>query len=207
MFTLTAPLVLASASPRRRDLLAEVGIIPEILPAEGLDGFVEPMPELGEKPECYAVRCAEAKARVVAAHRPQAVVLAADTIVVRLEPGAPVVMGKPASIDEALFMLTRLAGQTHQVITGCALLGANGTDTGVWSESFHLVTDVEFLNWPEHVLRAYAQTGEGLDKAGAYAIQGKGGFLCSCIRGSWSNVVGLPVSVVLQRLYARKVLR
>lgn len=219
VFSFAVPLVLASASPRRRELLAEVGLVPEIVPADGLsaaDGldanggagvFVEPSPEPGEDPARYVMRCAKAKAEVVARHRPEAVILGADTVVVLPEPGAAVVLGKPASIKEALCMLQQLAGRTHLVITGCALVDPFHKGTASAVECFHQITEVEFMPWPEEILAAYAATGEGLDKAGAYAIQGRGAFLCAGIRGSWSNVVGLPVSLVLQRLYAKKVIR
>lgn len=211
LFSFTVPVVLASASPRRRELLAEVGLQPEILPADGLNGgdgmgaFIEPEPELSEDPAAYAMRCATAKAEIVARHRPGSVILAADTVVVLPEPGAPVVMGKPASTKEALFMLRRLAGRTHQVITGCAVAGLPGESET--TESFHQITDVEFMPWPDEILAAYAATGEGLDKAGAYAIQGQGAFLCAGIRGSWTNVVGLPVSLVVQLLHSKGVIR
>lgn len=207
MFTLTKPLVLASASPRRRDLLAEVGIFPEILPADGLNGFVEPSPDLGEAPHMYAMRAAQGKARVVSQSRPGCVVLAADTIVVLPEPDGPVVLGKPKDIREALHMLRRLNGVAHQVVTACCLTEAANKEEDADCEVFHVVAEVEFLPWPDTVLAAYARTGEGLDKAGAYAIQGKGGFLTGVMRGSWSNVVGLPVAQVLQRLMARGLVR
>lgn len=200
-FTQTKPLVLASASPRRRELLAQVGIHPEILPADGLDGFAEPTPELGESPRGYVLRTAMAKAQVVAAHRPDVTILAADTVVVLPEPGAPMVLGKPASPAEALFMLRRLNGRSHQVLTACCLIGEGEL------ESFCMVTEVEFLHWPDSTLIAYAHSGEGLDKAGAYAIQGQGAFLCAGIRGSWGTVVGLPLGQVLERLCNRDVIR
>lgn len=201
MFLLSLPFVLASASPRRRDLLAEVGLLPEIVPADGLDGFAEPVPDLGEAPQKYAMRAASGKARVVAAHRPESLVLAADTIVVLAETGGPVVLGKPGNESVAVQMLRQLNGRTHQVMTACCLCGP-----GFAEVQFCVVTDVEFAAWPDAVLVAYAQSGEGLDKAGAYAIQGIGGFLSAGIRGSWSNVVGLPVTQVVQRLMALGVL-
>lgn len=212
-FVLCKPLVLASASPRRRELLAQVGIHPEILPADGLDGFVEPNPNPGEPPRDYVLRTAMAKAQAVSAHRPGDVVLAADTVVVLIEPDepvvqggpddqwAPVILGKPENIPAALHMLRRLNGRSHHVLTACCLLGVDSPET------FCLDTEVEFLHWPDSALTAYAHTGEGLDKAGAYAIQGQGAFLCAEIRGSWGTVVGLPLGQVLERLYANKVIR
>lgn len=195
MFSIKLPFVLASASPRRQDLLAEVGLHPEILPADGLNGFVEPVPNVGEAPQVYALRAAQGKAQVVAGLRPESLVLAADTIVVLPHAKGPVVLGKPKNVENALHMLRQLNGTTHQVITACCLHGPNFA-----CEAFCVATDVEFSLWPDATLAAYARSGEGLDKAGAYAIQGIGGFLSAGIRGSWSNVVGLPVGQVVQRL-------
>lgn len=207
-FMLIKPLVLASASPRRQELLAQVGIYPEILSADGLDGFVEPSPALGEHPRAYVMRTAMAKAQTVAAHRPDAAVLAADTVVVLPEPGAPMVLGKPGSEAEALYMLKHLNGRRHEVLTACCIMAAHETCAGqAEPDIFCLATEVEFLHWPENVLAAYAHSGEGMDKAGAYAVQGKGAFLCATIRGSWSTVVGLPLGQVLERLCKHNIIQ
>ena len=171
----SSPLVLASASPRRRALLEQLGIPLRIDPAH-LDENVRP----GEPAERYVLRLAREKAEAVRGRHPDATVLAADTSVVL--DGA--VLGKPAGPDEAVEMLRRLSGRRHQVMTAVAVAG-----TGE-----RLVTAaVTFAPADEAALRWYVSTGEPMDKAGAYAVQGIGGFLVERIEGSHSAVVGLPL--------------
>lgn len=194
------PLVLASASPRRRELLTGLGLQFDIRAVEG-----EPVPTLNDDPATYAVRAASAKAeaaaRECAVTSPDAVVLGADTIVVLHEESGPVILGKPATPDEALAMLLHLAGRTHAVITACCLVWME-KGLPVHTECFHDTAEVRFYPWPEPTLRAYVATGECTDKAGSYAIQGKGAFLVSGIKGQWTTIVGLPVLDVAQRLLA-----
>lgn len=192
-FRSVLPLVLASGSPRRRELLASLGI--DFLIDSGNGD--EPRPEPGESPEAYAVRASTAKARQVANRHPKAVILAADTIVV-LDGD---ILGKPVDDADALAMLTRLSGRTHQVVTGCCLLTP---DSG--EERFAVSSDVTMRRSSREELLAYAATGEPRDKAGAYAIQGLGGFLVRRVEGSYTNVVGLPLSRVLERLLVDGVL-
>jgi septum formation protein len=169
------PLVLASASPRRRALLEQLGIPLRIDPAH-LDENVRP----GEPAERYVVRLAREKAESVHARHPGDTVLAADTSVVL--DGA--VLGKPADAAEALEMLQALSGRRHQVMTAVAVAGKGD----------RLVTAaVTFAPASEAALRWYVSTGEPMDKAGAYAVQGIGGFLVERIEGSHSAVVGLPL--------------
>jgi septum formation protein len=169
------PLVLASASPRRRALLEQLGIPLRIDPAH-LDENVRP----GEPAERYVVRLAREKAESVHARHPHDTVLAADTSVVL--DGA--VLGKPADAAEALEMLRALSGRRHQVMTAVAVAGKGD----------RLVTAaVTFAPASEEALRWYVSTGEPMDKAGAYAVQGIGGFLVERIEGSHSAVVGLPL--------------
>jgi septum formation protein len=169
------PLVLASASPRRRALLEQLGIPLRIDPAH-LDENVRG----GEPAERYVLRLAREKAEAVHVRYPDDTVLAADTSVVL--DGA--VLGKPASADEALEMLRALSGRKHQVITAVAVAGKGD----------RLVTaTVTFAAADEAALRWYVSTGEPMDKAGAYAVQGIGGFLVERIEGSHSAVVGLPL--------------
>jgi septum formation protein len=169
------PLVLASASPRRRALLEQLGIPLRIDPAH-LDENLRP----GEAAEDYVLRLAREKAEAVRIRHPDAMVLAADTSVV-LE---GTVLGKPATADEALEMLRRLSGRRHHVMTAVAVAGAGE----------RLVTaGVTFAPADEAALRWYVSTGEPMDKAGAYAVQGIGGFLVERIEGSHSAVVGLPL--------------
>lgn len=169
------PLVLASASPRRRALLEQLGIPLRIDPAH-LDENVR----AGETAERYVLRLAREKAEAVHVRHPDDTVLAADTSVVL--DGA--VLGKPASADEALEMLRALSGRRHQVMTAVAVAG----------KGERLVTAaVTFAAADEGALRWYVSTGEPVDKAGAYAVQGIGGFLVERIEGSHSAVVGLPL--------------
>jgi len=200
-FTILRPLVLASGSPRRRAFLEGMGIPFEVLPAD----CPEPRPIPGEDPQEYTNRCAEAKARHVLAslaHRnDRPAVLSADTtVIIRDEHGSDI-LGKPRDRAEAVAILSRLSGRTHQVVTACCL----AMDGHV--ERFDDVTDVTFASWPLPLLEAYADSGDPMDKAGAYGIQEGGAFMVQSIRGSWSTVVGLPLDLVLERLLASKVLR
>ena len=175
-------LVLASASPRRRALLEQLGLDLWVDPAH-LDERVRP----GEPAEGYVLRLAREKAAAVQARHPGATVLAADTSVVL----DGEVLGKPASAEEAVAMLHRLAGRTHQVMTAVAVAG----------HGERLVTaSVTFAPAPDAALRWYASTGEPMDKAGGYAVQGIGGFLVERIEGSHSAVVGLPLVETLALL-------
>jgi len=179
---LSPPLVLASASPRRRALLEQLGIPLRVDPAH-LDENVR----AGEPAERYVLRLAREKAEAVQARHPSTMVLAADTSVVL--DGA--VLGKPATADEAMEMLRKLSGRAHQVMTAVAVAGAGE----------RLVTAaVTFAPTDEAALRWYVSTGEPLDKAGAYAVQGIGGFLVERIEGSHSAVVGLPLVETLALL-------
>lgn len=169
-----------------------------------MDGS-EPAPTLEDDPAAYVMRAAQAKAEAVARaagpETPDAVVLGSDTIVVLHEEHGPIILGKPASRDEALAMLLHLSGRTHTVYTGCCIiwLSAHGENR---TELFYDAADVTFAGWPEDVLRAYTATGECDDKAGSYAIQGLGSFLVSGIKGQWATIVGLPVLAVAQRFMA-----
>ena len=178
-------LVLASASPRRRELLAAAGIACTVRPAEGVDET--PLPD--EMPETYVQRLAEAKALAVAAETGE-VVLGADTVVVI--DGR--ILGKPADEREAAAMLAALAGRCHEVVTGiCLRLGGRLVRDLA-------VTRVWFGELTAGDITEYVAGGEPLDKAGAYAIQGIAARFIERIDGSYSNVVGLPVALVWQRL-------
>lgn len=185
--TLSA-LVLGSSSPRRRELLGSLGLEFEVCPSNA----PEPPPNPGEAPEAYARRMARTKTMDVAALYPEATVLGADTIVVL--PGeagqSAVVLGKPVDQADALAMLTRLSNRAHQVITGCCLALPGKPEP----LCFAVVTDVVMRASTQEELAAYVATGEPADKAGAYAIQGLGAFLVQTVSGSYTNVVGLPVT-------------
>jgi len=170
-------LILASASPRRQALLAELGLAFVIDPAE-LDESIRP----GESALTYVRRLARDKAELVAGRHAEGLVLAADTTVV-LEGR---ILGKPADAREAEAMLASLAGRTHRVVTAVATAGRRRAEETV-------ETEVTFAPCRREALAWYAATGEPLDKAGGYALQGKGGFLVERIRGSHSAVVGLPL--------------
>lgn len=178
---------LASASPRRRELLAQVGIPCIVVPAD-----VDESPREGESPEAYVARLARAKADAVHADDGRTT-LAADTAVVAEEG----VLGKPVDDADARKMLALLRGRSHRVMTGFALrLGQREPRVRV------VTTRVTFRAFDDRALDGYVATGEGRDKAGAYAIQGIGGGLVRGIEGSYTNVVGLPVTEVLEELLA-----
>lgn len=174
----SAPLVLASASPRRRELLGLLGIPFEVLPAH-----VDESVRAGESPAHYVERVAADKARAVASRESSRLVLAADTTVVL----GGEVLGKPESDEQALEMLRRLSGRTHRVMTAMALAGP-------LEASERVDTEVTFRSLSDEELRWYVSTGEPRDKAGAYGIQGAGGLFVSRIDGSASNVIGLPMA-------------
>ncbi len=210
-------LLLASASPRRRQFLSEWGLPFEL----ARPGGAEPLPEPGENPDAYTRRAATAKAHAVAAGlystsatdatllHSRTIILAADTVVT--VDGD--ILGKPNDSCHALKMLQRLTGRGHEVISAVCLLLPSPAGTASVDEAgrpvnleeqvFSDVSRVFFHPWPEDVLRAYVDTGEPHDKAGAYAIQGQGAFLVDKIEGSWSTVVGLPVTQLAHLLLNR----
>lgn len=194
LFVTRSPLVLASASPRRRELLGSLGVDFEIMPAGE-----EPLPVPEELPHDYAQRAAEAKCDEIAARVPGKWVLAADSVVAV----AGEILGKPGSTAEALGMLRKLCGNAepteHVVCTGCCLQRRGKGERDV-RESFAVATLVVMPPQPEAVRQAYVASQEPMDKAGAYAIQGLGGFLVREIRGSYTNVVGLPLAEVVEVL-------
>ncbi|NDV26470.1 nucleoside triphosphate pyrophosphatase [Desulfovibrio sp. JC010] len=187
IYSTVKPLILGSGSPRRKDLLHSAGLTFEIKPAT----CEEPAPLPGQGPEDYAIKMAELKAENVAAANPGSYVLGSDTIVVRDRD----ILGKPADREEAYRMVKSLCGRKHKVISGCALISPEGEKT-----SYAVSTEVEFIDFNEASVRAYAATGEPDDKAGAYAIQGQGAFLVKGISGSYTNVVGLPLARVIETL-------
>lgn len=175
-------LILASASPRRRELLAHLGVPFEVAPAD-LDESLIP----GEHAAAYVERLARAKARG------EGLILAADTSVVIDDE----VLGKPGH-DAVLgaLMLRRLSGRAHQVMTGIAVSSAAGVLSRV------VVSEVHFRSLSEAEIRWYVGTGEGADKAGGYAIQGRAGTFITAVIGSPSNVIGLPLAETVELLRA-----
>lgn len=194
----TYTVVLASASPRRRDLLNEIGIDPIIIPAD-----IDETPKFSETPVAFAARMAEEKAypitrRILEQRIPEIhtvahpfAVIAADTVV-DLDGQ---IFGKPVDDVDARRMLRALSGRTHRVHTAVVVVAGTG-------EAFHNVVTslVTFVPVTDELLEWYVATGEPHDKAGAYAVQGQGGVLVEKVQGSMSNVVGLPLTETVQLL-------
>ena len=180
----SSTLILASASPRRAELLRAAGFDFTIRSAD-----VDESVHVGELPRDYVIRLAIDKARAVA-REPGEVVLGADTTVVVDDD----ILGKPVDDTDATRMLRRLAGRSHQVLTGVCVLFGDGVDARV------ATTDVEFLKMDEEEIAWYVATGEPMDKAGGYAIQGRCSRFISRVNGSYANVVGLPLAVVYDML-------
>ncbi len=178
-------LVLASSSPRRRELVALLGI-----------AFVVEVPDHpeeaeGDEPaEVHVVRLAEEKARLAAGRFIGGVVLGADTAVVV----DGTILGKPGDLKDARRMLGLLQGRTHRVLTGWALLSDGRVERGLEESR------VTMFPWPADRIEAYLGTGEYRDKAGAYAAQGEGAAIIAAIEGSYSNVIGLPLPPVIGAL-------
>lgn len=173
-------LILASASPRRCELLATLDLPFSVMPAH-----VDERHHAAEPPASYVARLAREKAEQLAEQYPSAWVLGADTVVV-LDPR---ILGKPADAAEARAMLRRLSGRQHTVMTGVAVVhrGRGMTQCDVVS------TQVRFHTLQDADIEAYIATGEPFDKAGAYAVQGIGGQFVAALEGCYNNVVGLPL--------------
>lgn len=175
-------IVLASGSPRRRDLLAALGLRFEVAPAD-----IDETPVPGEGPAALVERLSRSKADAAAAGRPDALIIAADTVVVL----DGEILNKPEDKDQNRAFLERLAGCSHQVVTGHTLVHAG------CRECLVVDTEVRMRALDEGEIARYVETGEGLDKAGGYAIQGRGSALVSAVRGCYFNVVGMSVAAVV----------
>jgi septum formation protein len=186
---LRVPLVLASASPRRREILARLGLSVQVRPS-GVDEAVLP----AEPPERYALRVADAKAAQVASE-----LEAGGTLVIGCDTVVAVdgrIFGKPDDDAHAADMLEALSGRWHEVITAVALHQAGGAPIEALAET----TAVRFRPLSSGTIARYVATSEGRDKAGAYAVQGLGAGLVAEVRGSYDNVVGLPATRLLELL-------
>jgi len=183
-------LILASASPRRKELLEQIGVQFSVHAMDIDESVLE-----DETPSAYVERLAREKASAAQVQFPDAVVLAADTTVTLGDQ----ILGKPQSREDAVAMLNALSGETHRVMTGVALSSAEG----VFSRC--VTTEVTFKPLAEELIERYVDTGEPMDKAGAYGIQGKAAVLVNDIRGSYSNVVGLPLAETAELLEAGQV--
>ena len=193
LFTTLAPLILASSSPRRQQMLQTMGLRFAIIPAH-IDEILQP----GEPPRDFALRLAKDKARAVASNHPDAWVLGADTVVT-LE---GMILDKPRDPDDALAILRQLTGRTHQVMTAICLC----SQAQRIEQTEVDITSVTFTAAPDQILTAYVATGEPLDKAGAYGIQGAGACLVRRIEGSCANVIGLPIDRVIALLLHHRVI-
>jgi septum formation protein len=186
-------LVLASASPRRQDLLRSAGISFSVQAAN-----INETPLVGELARDYARRLAREKALAVARLHPKSFVLGADTSVVIDED----ILGKPKDAEDAVRMLRLLSGRTHEVITGVSLVMpmSSGELHPQQLRTEIQSTQVTMTDLSEHEIRKYVASGEPMDKAGAYAIQGIASRWIPRIEGDYSNVVGLPVELVYRML-------
>lgn len=182
-----ASIVLASASPRRAELLKQIGLSFQVRPAD-----IDETPGAGEPAFHYVERLACGKALAVQALEQDAIVIGSDTAVV-LEGR---ILGKPLDRRDAADMLRQLSGKTHQVMTAVAIASADGCESRV------AVTDVRFRRISGEETEAYVATGEPMDKAGGYGIQGRGGIFVEELRGSYSAVVGLPLQETAELLAA-----
>lgn len=182
-------LVLASASPRRKELLAQIGILPEILPSTIEEKITT------DDPEQVVIQLSRMKAEDIAgSQKAGTCVIGADTVVA----SGREILGKPASHEAAYQMISRLAGKTHQVYTGVTLVfcGQEGKKIRTFVEK----TDVHVYPMSNEEIRNYADGEEPMDKAGAYGIQGKFAAFIKRIDGDYNNVVGLPVGRVYQEM-------
>jgi septum formation protein len=182
-----AQLILASASPRREELLSLAGITFQVIPSEVSEEMVG-----SESPEEHVLRLAEAKAASVAVLYPDAWVLGADTVVII----DGEVLGKPTRREEARVMMHKLSGKTHRVITGFTLLKAT-TKAAVRKAVTSAVT---FRKMTAEEVEWYIDTDEPYDKAGGYAVQGRAALFIRAISGSHTNVIGLPICEVVEAL-------
>ncbi len=181
-------LILASASPRRRELLTQLGLQFTVSAAD-----IDETPTHNESPRTYVERLAREKALVVAKKSPGALALAADTSVVV----EGIILGKPGDDTKAgATMLKRLSGKTHVVMTGIAV--ANGAEV----RSLVIETEVRFRVLSEPEISWYVATGEGRDKAGGYAMQGRAGAFITSLHGSSTSVIGLPLAETVELLKA-----
>ncbi len=184
-------IILASGSPRRKELLLQIGIVPEIIVSHVEEKITSDVPAE------VVMSLAEQKAVDVAKDMPEGtVILGSDTVVA----ADGKILGKPKSHDEAYEMIRSLAGRSHQVYTGVCIVkkgAAGGKDTVV---SFYDETDVQVSGMTEAEIREYADSEEPMDKAGAYAVQGFFARYIEGLRGSYANVMGLPVHLVYRKL-------
>lgn len=183
----TKRIILASASPRRKELLSQVGLNFESIPSLINEDIRE-----GETPEEHVLRLALYKAREISKNQQNSLVIGADTVVVL----DGKILGKPQDEKEAFEMLSQLSGREHKVYTGfCVRDSSNDVECSKVVES-----RVRFKQLTSEEIEGYIKSGEPMDKAGAYAIQGKGSYMIKEIQGSYTNVVGLPLCELIEVL-------
>lgn len=189
LLTFPGELVLASGSPRRLELLEQVGISCIVDPSDGEEWSQE------SSPAAYVEELSREKVLDVADRHPDSWLLGSDTVVAL----DGEIMGKPGSADEAFEMLSKLSGRTHHVYTGVTLVRTS-RGTVLYHKTFSTSTEVTFYDLSDEMIEDYILTGEPFDKAGAYGIQGRGAVLVKEIRGDYNTVVGLPVAEVYHQL-------
>ncbi|OMQ03187.1 septum formation protein Maf [Lawsonia intracellularis] len=203
VFIETVPIVLASASPRRRSLLEQLGLLFKIVSVDS-----EPLPLSSEHPLEYVIRAAKVKAFAAAALEPRSVIIAADTVVIYTKDDVFEIIGKPQSGNDSFSMLSRFQGGKHQVITGCCIVWPLEENiTSVQYETFYDTASIQFGQWDKDILSSYVSTGESNDKAGAFSIQGIGAFLIDIIEGNYTTILGLPLPQLVKRLLKRKAIK
>ncbi|WP_282019939.1 Maf family protein [Planomicrobium okeanokoites] len=185
-FKAQQPVVLASQSPRRRELLEMLGFDFRVIPSKK----EEPKPDQFQNPLNYVINCAEMKAVDVAKKNPEAVVIGSDTIVVC----DGEILLKPEDKKQAMATLRKLSGRSHEVITAVAIKSGNS------EMQFHETTEVTFFDLPDSWIEAYTNTDDPYDKAGAYGIQTLSGLFVEKINGDYNTVVGLPVARLARKL-------
>ncbi len=194
MFYTDESIVLASGSPRRKKYLEDLGLTFSLCSVS-----IDEMPLPNENPGIFVLRMAREKGRAAALQHGDSWIISGDTVVCLDQK----ILGKPFDRAEAFTMLMSLSGRSHTVRTGICLMHA---EKGI-SLCTHVETKVVFSTFDESVVRAYISSGESLDKAGAYGIQGRGAFLVESIEGSYTNVVGLPLNELVNMLLQNKVIR
>ena len=180
-------IILASGSPRRRELLGSIGVDFDVIPSD-----VPEVRAAGESPEEYVARLSREKAAAVARQHSDRWIVAADTTVYLGDE----LLEKPADVDDARRMLAAIAGRTHVVYTAVTVMNA----ARAYGDTRIAETEVRIAPMSEREIDWYARSGEGLDKAGAYAAQGIGAMFIDSIHGSYTNVVGLPLALLVRML-------
>lgn len=188
-------IILASASPRRRELLDQIGITYTVMPSDAEEKAKSSMPE-DMVQELSGLKARDIMGKLSEEERKKTLVIGADTVV-SLDGR---IMGKPGNEEEAVRMLTALQGRTHQVYTGVTLLWQQEETGELYEHSFHEKTEVTMFPMSAEEICDYVATGEPMDKAGAYGIQGKCAAFIKGISGDYNNVVGLPIGRLYQEI-------